>query len=92
MHPKLESFSCEHCNFSDNSIKSAGEIQQRGSKYTLVVENEQDLARQVVRSDFSTFTVHITNDIELPRGKGQLTNVEGVIQVRIPSVLVLGAY
>ncbi|KAJ5990212.1 hypothetical protein N7499_010739 [Penicillium canescens] len=76
----LESFSCEHCNFSDNSIKSAGEIQQRGSKYTLVVENEQDLSRQVVRSDFSTFTVHITNDIELPRGKGQLTNVEGVIQ------------
>jgi zinc finger protein len=53
-----------------------------------VVENEQDLSRQVVRSDFSSFTVHITNDIELPRGKGQLTNVEGVIQVRMSRVSV----
>jgi zinc finger protein len=57
-----------------------------------VVENEQDLSRQVVRSDFSTFTVHITNDIELPRGKGQLTNVEGVIQVRMSRVSVFDIF
>ena len=57
-----------------------------------MVENEQDLSRQVVRSDFSTFTVHITNDIELPRGKGQLTNVEGVIQVRMSRVSVFDIF
>ena len=43
----LESFECPHCNFKDNSVKSAGQIQERGAKYTLKVENEQDLARCV---------------------------------------------
>ena len=41
----LESFECPHCHFKDNSVKSAGQIQERGAKYTLKVENEQDLAR-----------------------------------------------
>ncbi|KAJ5808650.1 zinc finger protein ZPR1 [Penicillium riverlandense] len=34
----LESFECPHCFFKDNSLKSAGQIQELGSKYTLEVE------------------------------------------------------
>lgn len=39
----LESFECEHCHLKNNSIKSAGQIQERGTVYTLRVENEEDL-------------------------------------------------
>ncbi|KAA8650926.1 hypothetical protein EYZ11_001870 [Aspergillus tanneri] len=75
----LESFECEHCHFKNNSVKSAGQIQEQGSKYTLDVENEDDLQRQVIRSDVSTFKVESLG-IEMPKGESQLTTVEGVIQ------------
>ncbi|KAL2799868.1 ZPR1 zinc-finger domain-containing protein [Aspergillus keveii] len=75
----LESFECEHCHFKDNSVKSAGQIQEKGSVYTLDVENEDDLQRQVIRSDVSIFKVESLG-IEMPKGESQLTTVEGVIQ------------
>lgn len=75
----LESFECPHCSFKDNSVKSAGQIQELGSKYTLEVENGGDLQRQVIRSDVSIFKLESLG-IEMPKGEGQLTNVEGVVQ------------
>ncbi|QKX58114.1 uncharacterized protein TRUGW13939_05235 [Talaromyces rugulosus] len=81
----LESFDCPHCNFRDNSVKSASQIQTYGSKYTLVVENEEDLQRQVVKSDVAIFKLE-TLEIEMPKGESQLTNVEGVL-LKIHSTL-----
>ncbi|KAL5343529.1 ZPR1 zinc-finger domain-containing protein [Aspergillus crustosus] len=75
----LESFECEHCHFKDNSVKSAGQIQEKGTVYTLDVENEEDMQRQVIRSDVSIFKVESLG-IEMPKGESQLTTVEGVIQ------------
>lgn len=75
----LESFECEHCHHKDNSVKSAGQIQEKGSVYTLDVENEDDLQRQVIRSDVSTFKLESLG-IEMPKGESQMTTVEGVIQ------------
>ena len=75
----LESFECPHCHLKDNSVKSAGQIQEQGSKYTLDVLNEDDFQRQVIRSDISIFKVE-TLGIEMPKGESQLTTVEGVIQ------------
>ncbi|KAL4923908.1 zinc finger-containing protein ZPR1 [Aspergillus undulatus] len=75
----LESFECEHCHTKDNSVKSAGQIQEKGSVYTLDVEDEDDLQRQVIRSDVSIFKVESLG-IEMPKGESQLTTVEGVIQ------------
>jgi zinc finger protein len=60
-------------------VKSAGQIQEKGSVYTLDVENEDDLQRQVIRSDVSIFKVESLG-IEMPKGESQLTTVEGVIQ------------
>ncbi|OJJ77511.1 hypothetical protein ASPBRDRAFT_190814 [Aspergillus brasiliensis CBS 101740] len=75
----LESFECEHCHFKNNSVKSAGQIKEKGAKYTLQVENETDMQRQVIRSDTAVLKVE-TLGIEMPKGDGQLTTVEGVIQ------------
>ncbi|KAJ5669413.1 ZPR1 zinc-finger domain-containing protein [Penicillium macrosclerotiorum] len=74
----LESFECPHCYFKNNSVKSAGQIQELGSKYTLEVENVDDLQRQVIRSDVAIFKIE-TLGIEMPK-EGQLTNVEGLVQ------------
>ena len=72
------SFYCEHCHFKNNEIQSAGEIQTLGSKYSLTVDRLADLARQVVKSDTAVLRIEEL-DLEVPVGRGRITNVEGVI-------------
>ena len=69
------SFSCDHCNFKNSEIQSAGEIQQRGAKYVFKVESEEDLQRQVVKADIAVFRIEDL-DLEVPSGRGQYTNIE----------------
>lgn len=72
------SFHCPHCDFENSDIQSAGQIQEQGAKYTLTLENMDDFERQVVKSDTAIFRVEDL-DIEIPAGRGQLTNVEGIL-------------
>jgi len=74
------SFFCPHCNFKNSEIQSAGEIQQKGSRYELRLTESTDFARQVVKSDTCTVKF-IELDIEVPSGRGQLTNVEGLLSM-----------
>src|ERR1700733_770410 len=74
------SFFCSHCNFKNSEIQSAGEIQQKGSRYELRLTTPVDLARQVVKSD-TCVVKFIELDIEVPAGRGQLTNVEGLLSM-----------
>lgn len=76
----IMSFECPHCHFRNSEIQSAGEIQQRGVKYSLKVETADDLSGQIIKSD--TATVRIEDiDLEIPPGRGQLTNVEGILSM-----------
>ena len=74
----LESFSCDHCGFKNNTVKSAGAIQEKGTKYTFKLDNVKDFERQVVRSESSTFRVEDIN-LEMPSTPGQLTNLESLL-------------
>ena len=74
----IMSFSCPHCGFQNNEIQSAGQIQEKGAKYAFRVEREEDLQRTVVKSDTCVFRIEDL-DLEIPPGKGQYTNIEGVI-------------
>ncbi|KAK0347792.1 nucleolar zinc-finger protein [Friedmanniomyces endolithicus] len=74
----IMSFDCTHCGFRNNEIQSAGEIQPKGARYALRVEKDADLQRQVVKSDICVFRIEDL-DLEIPAGKGQYTNVEGVL-------------
>jgi len=76
----LMSFYCPHCNFKNSEIQSAGEIQQKGSHYELRLTTQKDFARQVVKSD-TCVVKFIELDIEVPAGRGQLTNVEGLLSM-----------
>lgn len=72
------SFSCPHCHFKNSEVQPAGEIQQRGIKFSLKVESADDLSRQIIKSDTAVFRVEDI-DLEIPQGRGQLTNVEGIL-------------
>lgn len=76
----ISSFTCPHCNYSNNEIQSAGEIQPKGQTITLKVVNEGDLNRQIIRTDNAKVTIPEL-DFEIPAGsqKGCFTTVEGVI-------------
>lgn len=72
------SFACEHCNTRNNEIQPAGTVQPRGTHYELRPTTLQDLGRQVIKSDTATVKF-IELDLEIPSGRGQLTNVEGLL-------------
>ncbi|KAK7536175.1 zinc finger protein-like protein zpr1 [Phyllosticta citribraziliensis] len=76
----IMSFDCPNCGFKNAEIQPAGEIQPRGAKYTFKLETTEDLNRQVIKSDTSVFRVEDI-DLEIPPGRGQLTNVEGILRM-----------
>ena len=76
----LSSFHCPHCHFRNSEIQSAGEIQQRGVRYTFRCDDLGDLQRQVVKGDNCTVRIQEV-DLEIPPGRGQLTNLEGLLRM-----------
>lgn len=78
----LMSFSCDKCGFSNSEIQSAGTIQPKGSSYMLRLTEMPDFERQVIKSD-TAVVKFIELDLEVPAGRGQLTNVEGLLSTII---------
>ncbi|KAL2020116.1 hypothetical protein VTK56DRAFT_8721 [Thermocarpiscus australiensis] len=74
----IMSFSCDKCGFQNNEVQPAGTFQLKGSRYELRLMAMEDFERQVVKSDTATVKF-IELDVEIPPGKGQLTNVEGLL-------------
>ncbi|KIW63844.1 hypothetical protein PV04_08816 [Phialophora macrospora] len=74
----LESFSCDHCGWKNNTVKSAGEIQEKGAKFTFRLDTMDDFQRQIVRSDTGIFRIEDIG-LEMPPAPGQFTNLEGLI-------------
>ncbi|RMZ76870.1 hypothetical protein DV738_g4675, partial [Chaetothyriales sp. CBS 135597] len=73
----LESFDCDKCGFHNSTVKDAGQIQEKGTKYRFRIETPQDFQRQVVRGDHGVLRVEDL-ELETPPAPGQLTNLEGV--------------
>lgn len=76
----ITSFYCPECHFKNSEIQSAGSIQEKGAKYALRIESEEDLQRQVVKTDGCIFRIEDI-DLEIPPGRGQYTNIEGIISI-----------
>lgn len=74
----IESFSCPHCNWSNNTAKPAGAIQEKGAKYVFELTTADDLQRQVIKSDTGVFNIEAVG-LEMPKGQGQYTNIEGLL-------------
>ena len=81
----LMSFECPHCHFKNSEIQPASEIQEKGSKYMLKIENAEDFNRQVVKSD-SASCKFVELDIEIPQQRGQLITAEGLLTEMIDNL------
>ncbi|KAL6453720.1 ZPR1 Zinc finger protein ZPR1 [Candida maltosa Xu316] len=78
----IMSFECPHCGLKNSEIQPAAQIAEKGARYVLKIENKDDFNRQVVKSE--TATVRFNElDIEIPPKRGQLINVEGILQEMI---------
>lgn len=74
----IMSFACDHCGLQNNEIQAAGTLQPKGTHYELRLTDLADFSRQVIKSDTATVKF-IELDLEIPPGRGQLTNVEGLL-------------
>jgi zinc finger protein len=74
----IMSFECPHCGFRNSEVQPAGQIQPRGHRFTFKVETTGDLSRQIIKSDSCVLRIEEA-DVEVPPGRGQMTNVEGVL-------------
>ncbi|SCV00091.1 LAMI_0G02828g1_1 [Lachancea mirantina] len=78
----LMSFECPHCGFKNSEIQSASQIQEKGSRYMLKIEQKDDYNRQVIKSETAACRFNEL-DIEIPPKRGQLTTVEGLLSEMI---------
>jgi zinc finger protein len=76
----LMSTNCHSCGYRDTEIKSGGAISTQAKKIVLQVEDEEDLKRDILKSDTSEF--HIPEiGLELNPGTlgGRFTTLEGLL-------------
>ncbi|KAJ9121674.1 hypothetical protein QFC22_002294 [Naganishia vaughanmartiniae] len=76
----IMSTNCEHCGYRDNEVKSGTAISAKGKKITLKVEDEEDLSRDILKSE--TCGLEIPEiDLTLQPGTlgGRFTTLEGLL-------------
>ncbi|XP_068627212.1 zinc finger protein ZPR1 [Battus philenor] len=76
----IMSFSCEECGYANNEIQPGGAFAELGVRWKLRVDNQTDLNRQVVKSDYTCVRIPEL-DFEIPAQsqKGEVTTVEGIV-------------
>lgn len=77
----IMSMLCELCGFKSNEIKGGGGIPKFGTKITLTIASEDDLAREVLKSDTAGIAIPEL-DFSLDEGglDGIYTTVEGLLK------------
>ena len=61
----ISSFQCDHCHLKNNSIESANKIQSHGIRLKLIVVDEKDMNRELVKSDSASLSIPAI-DFEIP--------------------------
>lgn len=72
---------CQKCGFRSNEVKSSGRISKLATKITLTVKNENDLKREVIKSDSAGIEIPQLQLTLMEGGMGGVyTTVEGILQ------------
>lgn len=71
---------CYACGYRDNEIKSGGAVSEKGRKITLKVEDEDDMSRDMLKSDTAGLEIPEI-DLVLQPGTlgGRFTTLEGLL-------------
>lgn len=77
----LMAYLCNYCGYKSTEIKSGGAIAEKGRSYTLTVTDEDDLNRDVLKSDTASLNVpEIGLEVQPGILGGTFTTVEGILQ------------
>ncbi|CAH8505445.1 unnamed protein product [Schistosoma rodhaini] len=74
----ISSFSCPHCGYENRSLMPASQIQDKGQRITLKVNNVKDMNRRVVIPVGSTVSIP-EYDSSFPFSDGVVSTIEGII-------------
>lgn len=74
----------DNCGYKSNEVKTGGEVPEKGRKITLKVENDFDLARDVLKSESAALSCpELQLQVEPGTMGGRFTTVEGILtQIR----------
>mmetsp|Transcript_5448 Transcript_5448/g.10381 ORF Transcript_5448/g.10381 Transcript_5448/m.10381 type:complete len:190 (+) Transcript_5448:581-1150(+) len=77
----IMTLNCQTCGLRSNEVKPSGRISKLASKITLIVENENDLKREVIKSDSAGIEIPELQLTLMEGGMGGVyTTVEGLLQ------------
>ena len=78
------SFECPHCGYRNTECRSATDIQEKGCRFELTVNSEQDLNRQVIKGEYATVYIpEIGFEIPPHTQKGTINTIEGIFSAAI---------
>lgn len=74
----ISSFQCDACGYSDCGIQSGTKVQDKGVRYTLMINSTKDFNRQVVKSDYASLYIPVIEFEQPPSKRGEITTIEGI--------------
>ncbi|KAK9358606.1 ZPR1 zinc-finger domain-containing protein [Lipomyces starkeyi] len=72
---------CDNCGYKSNEVKTGGEIPPKGKRITLRVDDPEDMARDILKSETCALTIPELN-LDLTAGTlgGRFTTLEGLLR------------
>ncbi|KAJ2394194.1 nucleolar zinc-finger protein [Coemansia sp. RSA 2603] len=77
----IMSTTCDNCGYKSNEVKCGGAISEKGKRITLIIEDKEDLSRDILKSETSSFNVPEL-DLDMVAGTlgGRFTTIEGLLR------------
>ncbi|KAJ2015512.1 nucleolar zinc-finger protein [Coemansia sp. S680] len=77
----IMSTTCDDCGYKSNEVKCGGAISSQGRRITLKIEDKEDLSRDILKSETSSFNIPEL-DLDMVAGTlgGRFTTIEGLIR------------
>ncbi|KAJ2491091.1 nucleolar zinc-finger protein [Coemansia sp. RSA 2052] len=77
----IMSTTCDDCGYKSNEVKCGGAISSQGRRITLKIEDKDDLSRDILKSETSSFNIPEL-DLDMVAGTlgGRFTTIEGLIR------------
>ncbi|KAJ1794627.1 nucleolar zinc-finger protein [Coemansia sp. RSA 2399] len=77
----IMSTTCDQCGYKSNEVKCGGAISAQGKRITLTLEDKDDLSRDILKSETSSFKVPEL-DLDMFAGTmgGKFTTIEGLLR------------
>ncbi|KAJ2764680.1 nucleolar zinc-finger protein [Coemansia nantahalensis] len=77
----IMSTTCENCGYKSNEVKCGGAIHPRGRRIALTVEDKDDLSRDILKSETSSFKIpELELDMLAGTMGGRFTTIEGLLR------------